>query len=48
MNFIENEQGVQVDIHKPLEDESNWYAKILVTTRKFKQDGLSLGQKVVD
>ena len=48
MNFIENEQGVQVDIHKPLEDESNWYAKILVTTRKFKQYGGGLGQKVID
>jgi hypothetical protein len=48
MNFINNGLGVQVDIHQPVEGESNWYAKILVTTRRFTKDGMALGEKARD
>ncbi len=40
-HFIEKGLGVQVDIHDPDESEKNWHAHLLVTTRRFSEDGLS-------
>ena len=37
--------GVQVDIHKPHDGDINWHAHLLVTTRRFKQNGLGLEDK---
>jgi Ti-type conjugative transfer relaxase TraA len=39
-NWIEEGVGVQIDIHKPHENEDNWHAHLLVTTRRFSKDGL--------
>jgi Ti-type conjugative transfer relaxase TraA len=48
MAWVKNGLGVQVDIHKPHNGERNWHAHLLVTTRRFTQDGKSLGAKAVD
>lgn len=40
-HFVENGLGVQLDIHEPDEEEKNWHAHLLVTTRRFSEDGLS-------
>lgn len=40
-HFVEKGLGVQLDIHEPHEDEKNWHAHLLVTTRRFSQDGLT-------
>ena len=37
--------GVQIDIHEPHDGEKNWHAHLLVTTRRFKKDGLGLEDK---
>lgn len=47
-NWIENGLGVQVDIHKPHDGEKNWHAHLLVTTRRFTEDGKRLGIKARD
>jgi Ti-type conjugative transfer relaxase TraA len=47
-NWIENGLGVQVDIHKPHDGEKNWHAHLLVTTRRFTEDGKRLGVKARD
>lgn len=46
--WIKEGLGVQVDIHQPHDGEKNWHAHLLVTTRRFKSDGLSLGPKATD
>lgn len=38
-HFVEKGLGVQLDIHEPHEDEKNWHAHLLVTTRRFSEDG---------
>ena len=38
--WVEEGVGVQIDIHKPHENEDNWHAHLLVTTRRFRLDGL--------
>lgn len=43
--WIEEGLGVQIDIHQPHEGDVNWHAHILVTTRRFKKDGLGLEEK---
>lgn len=40
-HFVQNGLGVQLDIHEPDEEEKNWHAHLLVTTRRFATDGLS-------
>ncbi|WP_371253439.1 MobA/MobL family protein [Orientia tsutsugamushi] len=39
---------MQIDIHKPHRGDKNWHAHILVTTRRFKENGEELGGKAVD
>jgi Ti-type conjugative transfer relaxase TraA len=46
--WIKEGLGVQIDIHQPHDGEKNWHAHLLVTTRRFTEDGLSLGSKAVD
>ncbi|AFC74902.1 AAA family ATPase [Rickettsia parkeri] len=48
MAWVKNGLGVQVDIHQPHDGEKNWHAHLLVTTRRFTEDGKSLGAKAVD
>ncbi len=40
-HFVEKGLGIQLDIHEPHEDEKNWHAHLLVTTRRFSRDGLT-------
>ncbi|SPP25449.1 conjugal transfer protein TraA [Orientia tsutsugamushi] len=47
MECVQNGLGVQIDIHKP-QTEENWHVHILVTTRRFKENGEELGDKAVD
>lgn len=47
--FVEEGLGVQIDIHQPHDGENNWHAHLLVTTRRFSEDGQSLSnRKAVD
>ncbi|SPR10562.1 conjugal transfer protein TraA [Orientia tsutsugamushi] len=48
MEWVKNGLGVQIDIHKPHRGDKNWHAHILVTTRRFREDGTGLGDKVVN
>ncbi len=49
MGWVKNGLGVvQVDIHKPHDGEKNWHAHVLVTTRRFTENGKALGAKAVD
>ena len=48
MAWVKNGLGVQINIHRPHEGERNWHAHLLVTTRRFTEDGKSLGAKAVD
>ncbi|WP_371220297.1 AAA family ATPase [Orientia tsutsugamushi] len=48
MEWVKNGLGVQIDIHKPHIGDKNWHAHILVTTRRFKENGEELGGKAVD
>ncbi|KJW03825.1 AAA domain protein [Rickettsia argasii T170-B] len=48
MGWVKNGLGVQVDIHKPHDGEKNWHAHLLVTTRRFTENGKALGAKAVD
>ncbi|BAG40545.1 putative conjugative transfer protein TraA [Orientia tsutsugamushi str. Ikeda] len=45
---MQNGLGVQIDIHKPHTGDKNWHAHILVTTRRFKENGEELRAKAVD
>ncbi len=40
--MVKNGLAVQVDIHAPHNGEENWHAHLLVTTRRFTQDGKRL------
>ncbi|HUX79702.1 MAG TPA: AAA family ATPase [Alphaproteobacteria bacterium] len=40
-HFVEKRLGVQLDIHEPDEHEKNWHAHLLVTTRRFSENGLT-------
>ena len=46
--WVKEGLGVQVDIHKPHDGEKNWHAHLLVTTRRFTEDGLGFGVKATD
>ncbi|KJV83681.1 MobA/MobL family protein [Orientia tsutsugamushi] len=48
MECVQNGLGVQIDIHKPHRGDKNWHAHILVTTRRFKENGEELCSKAVD
>ena len=43
--WIKEGLAVQVDIHEPHEGEKNWHAHLLVTTRRFTEDGKGLSTK---
>lgn len=43
--WIKEGLAVQVDIHEPHEGDVNWHAHLLVTTRRFAADGISLDVK---
>lgn len=38
-HFVEKGLAVQMDIHEPDEHEKNWHAHLLVTTRRFSEEG---------
>ncbi len=40
--FVSKGLAAQIDIHAPHDGEKNWHAHILVTTRGFNKDGMSL------
>lgn len=44
-NFVDKGLAVQLDIHSPHENERNWHAHALITTRRFTKDGQDLGEK---
>ncbi len=46
--FVERGVAVQLDVHSPHDSEKNWHAHLLVTTRRFSEDGLSLEAKARD
>lgn len=48
MEWVKNGLAVQVDIHEPHDGEKNWHAHLLVTTRRFTEDGKRLGLKARD
>ncbi|WP_108839836.1 AAA family ATPase [Orientia tsutsugamushi] len=48
MEWVQNGLGVQIDIHMPQIGDKNWHVHILVTTRRFKENGEELGDKAVD
>lgn len=43
--FVEKGVAVQLDVHSPHDAEKNWHAHLLVTTRRFSEDGLTLFSK---
>lgn len=43
--FIEKGVAVQLDVHSPHDSEKNWHAHLLVTTRRFSEDGLTFFSK---
>lgn len=40
--FVEKGLGVQLDIHRPHDGDKNWHVHMLITTRRFSEDGKSL------
>ncbi|KJV71367.1 AAA domain protein [Orientia tsutsugamushi str. TA716] len=48
MEWVQNGLGVQIDIHKPHIGDKNWHAHILLTIRRFREDGTGLGDRAVD
>ena len=46
--WVKEGLGVQVDIHQPHDGEKNWHAHLLITTRRFTEDGQSFGMKARD
>ena len=43
--YVKEGLAVQMDIHSPHNGEYNWHAHLLVTTRRFREDGLNLEDK---
>nr|WP_108884028.1 AAA family ATPase [Orientia tsutsugamushi] len=48
MEWVQNGLGVQIDIHKPQTGDKNWHTHILLTMRRFREDGTGLGARAVD
>lgn len=44
-NFVDKGVAVQIDIHEPDAEEKNWHAHLLVTTRRFSEDGETFSTK---
>ena len=40
--FVDKGLGVQLDIHRPHDGDKNWHVHMLITTRRFSEDGKSL------
>lgn len=48
-HFVQKGLAAQIDIHKPhKEKDHNWHAHILITTRRFSENGQALGEKARD
>lgn len=48
-HFVDKGLAVQLDIHEPHEEEDhNWHAHVLMTTRRFTKSGEHLGDKARD
>ncbi len=43
--FVERGVAAQIDVHAPHEGEKNWHGHLLVTTRRFSEDGLTFHEK---
>ncbi|SPP23824.1 conjugal transfer protein TraA [Orientia tsutsugamushi] len=48
MEWVQKGIGVQIDIHKPQTGDKNWHVHILLTMRRFREDGTGLGDIAVD
>nr|WP_231966540.1 AAA family ATPase [Orientia tsutsugamushi] len=48
MEWVQKGIGVQIDIHKPQIGDKNWHVHILLTMRRFREDGTGLGDIAVD
>lgn len=48
LHFVDKGVAAQVDIHAPHEGEKNWHAHVLVTTRRFTENGQGFGAKARD
>ncbi|WP_342638342.1 MobA/MobL family protein [Orientia tsutsugamushi] len=48
MEWVQNGLGVQIDIHKHQIGDKNWHVHILLTMRRFREDGTGLGDRAVD
>ncbi|WP_371222156.1 AAA family ATPase [Orientia tsutsugamushi] len=48
MEWVQKGIGVQIDIHKPQIGDKNWHVHILLTMRRFREDGTGLGARAVD
>lgn len=49
VHFVDKGLAVQLDIHEPHEEEDhNWHAHVLMTTRRFTKNGDQLGEKARD
>ncbi|OJW51839.1 MAG: hypothetical protein BGO67_07395 [Alphaproteobacteria bacterium 41-28] len=46
--LVEKGIAAQLDVHSPHDGEKNWHAHLLVTTRRFSEDGLTFGAKARD
>ncbi len=47
-HFVDKGLAAQIDIHAPHENDKNWHAHVLLTTRRFKENGQELGEKARD
>ena len=48
LGWVQNGLAVQVDIHESHEGDNNPHVHLLLTTRRFNNDGTSLGEKARD
>ena len=48
MNWVKEGLAVQINIHEPHDGEKNWHAHLLVSTRRFTEDGQGFGAKARD
>ncbi len=46
--FVDGGVAVQFDVHAPHNGDKNWHSHLLLTTRRFSQDGLTLDEKARD
>jgi Ti-type conjugative transfer relaxase TraA len=46
--FVERGVAVQLDVHSPHDGEKNWHGHLLMTTRRFSENGLTFGAKARD